>query len=30
MTEKEGRIIRGRRDATKYVNSFDQSKEANQ
>lgn len=29
MTEKEGRIIRGRRDAKKYVNSFDQSGEAN-
>lgn len=29
MTEKEGRIIRGRRDAKKYVNSFDQSGEVN-
>ena len=29
MTEKEGRIIRGRRDAKEYVNSFDQSGEAN-
>lgn len=29
MTEKEGRMIRGRRDAKKYANSFDQSGEAN-
>lgn len=30
MIEKEGKIIRWRRDARKYVNYFDQSKEANQ